>query len=101
MKVGKSIFVRSVFFPLMPVWADDVVIVVDTSGTMGEYGSWQADTVQLVKRILTGDATPAAESAQTGDTAATLHFVKAVADGVQMLRFGTVKNPVFPFFSGC
>ncbi len=81
------------------VYASDVAVVVDVSGTMGRYGKWQPDVLDLIEALTTGAPTGTAKFNSTGDTVTAAQFKLAAGEGITLLKFGSVQSDAFPFFA--
>jgi hypothetical protein len=81
--------------------AGDVALLVDVSGTMHNYGSWQPDAFALVKKLLEGDVSSAAISQweQVGDGSIVSDFALGTGE-LHLLPFGSIQGDSFPYFSG-
>jgi hypothetical protein len=83
---------------LVPLHGKDIAVLIDVSGTMGHYGSWQLDARQLTSSILAGE--PKTEGwISEGSESTTVDFHLESGDRIHLLRFGSIRNPEFPFFS--
>ena len=82
------------------VHASDVAVVVDVSGTMGRYGKWQPDVLDLIEALTTtGAPASTAKFNSTGEPSAAAQFKLAPTEGITLLKFGSVQSDAFPFFS--
>ncbi|HEY3738226.1 MAG TPA: hypothetical protein VGL53_00205 [Bryobacteraceae bacterium] len=80
-------------------YASDVAVVVDVSGTMGRYGKWQPDALDLIEAITSGTPATALKFSSTGDPQSTAQFKLAPGEGLVLLKFGSVQSDAYPFFS--
>ncbi|HLG97815.1 MAG TPA: hypothetical protein VKX49_15990 [Bryobacteraceae bacterium] len=78
--------------------AKDVSVLVDVSGTMATYGSWQHDAKDLITGILSGNVR-APNWERKGDDGALAEFHTEGGDRIHLIRFGSVLSSVFPFFA--
>ena len=83
----------------LPVPAADVAVVVDVSGTMGRYGSWQLDTIELLRAILSGESIESSRFIPTGTPQAASVFKLDPGEAIRVLRFGSIQTSEFPFFA--
>lgn len=81
------------------VHASDVAVVVDVSGTMGRYGKWQPDVLDLIEALTTGSPATTAKFNSTGDNQTVSQFKLAAGEGITLLKFGSVQSDAYPFFS--
>ena len=81
------------------VQASDVAVVVDVSGTMGRYGKWQPEVLDLIESLTTGAPTGAAKFNSTGDPQAAAQFKLAAGEGITLLKFGSIQSDAYPFFA--
>jgi hypothetical protein len=80
--------------------ARNMVIVLDSSGTMKTYGHWQPDAKQAIQSVLTGS--PLAQDAwqATGNLNVVNDFRLLQGQSLYFLPFGSIARHEWPFFSG-
>lgn len=79
--------------------ASDVTVVVDVSGTMGRYGKWQPDVLDLIESLATGAPAAGPKFTSTGDTSTAAQFKLAAGEGMTLLKFGSIQSDAYPFFT--
>ena len=78
--------------------AGSVAVAIDVSGTMRQYGAWQADARDLISSILSGQLPQTSKFSSTGDASAAAQFKLAGQEGVYFLEFGSLQKHEPPFF---
>ena len=81
------------------VHASDIAVVVDVSGTMGRYGKWQPEVLDLIESLTAGAPTAAARFISTGDAQTAAQFKLAAGEGITLLKFGSIQSDAYPFFA--
>lgn len=78
--------------------ARNLVIVVDVSGSMRNYGAWQSDANTLVNQLLSGNS-PGLSWSFVGSKEKTSAFKVDSNDKIYLIPFGSVaKDAKYPFF---
>jgi hypothetical protein len=82
------------------VASDNAAIVLDVSGSMKNYGSWQIDAREAISSILMGQRLPSHWQLTPLSTDLT-SFASGLQGRVTFIRFGNVRaNAEYPFFDG-
>ena len=81
------------------VYASDVAVVVDVSGTMGRYGKWQPEALDLIEALTTGASSGSVKFNSTGDAQTASQFKLAPGEGITLLKFGSIQSDAYPFFA--
>ena len=79
--------------------ASDITVVVDVSGTMGRYGKWQPEVLDLIESLTNGTPSIATKFTSTGDSQGASQFKLAPGEGITLLKFGSVQSDSYPFFT--
>ena len=80
--------------------ADKLAVVVDVSGSMKNYGAWQADARDAIAAVLAGRPLPSRWKSDPGGIDLSV-FSCGPQDRVTLLRFGSVQPTAeYPFFAG-
>ena len=80
--------------------AQDMVVVIDVSGSMAHYGSWQAEVLSLVTSIAGGEPVRADAFEPIGALNAAEKFRLQPGQTLHIVPFGSVDTDGFPYFKG-
>ncbi len=79
--------------------AGDLALLIDVSGTMRQYGTWQGATENLVEAVLAGKSPDSEVWALTGDPRSLSAFRMQPGERIHLIRFGSIRQTAFPFFA--
>jgi hypothetical protein len=81
-------------------FGQDIVVVLDSSGTMKSYGHWQADAMQVVQSVLAGNSVTTDAWQVTGNMDMAKDYRLTGEHNLYFLPFGSIAKHEWPFFSG-
>ena len=96
--VSKAATFAAIPFFCSTLLSSDISVLIDVSGTMRNYGPWQADANKLIESLLIGGQPDMNVWKVSGELNKGAEFRLQSGQNVHLLRFGQIRSPEFPFF---